>query len=151
MVRKYKSTSLHESFTYQCSFKWSNCKLWVRFQQSLMHLVCTHVSALLNSCVRNGMSYENAAWWAVRKSYPNIVTLSSCTKQEFKHRYTTLKGLTGRGRGKKATLACEPHNSEKCLCPLMQLWIGAVIGLLWDCMHVNLFNFSLVSYFSFVV
>ena len=110
--------AFYEGSTYQCSFKWSKCKVWVRFQQSLMHLVCIHVSALLNSYVRNSMSYEIAAWWAVRKSYPNIVLLSSCTKEEFKHRYTTLKGLTGRGRGKKETLACLPHNSEKCLCPL---------------------------------
>lgn len=124
MVRKYKSTSSYESSTYQRSFEWSDCKFWVRFQQSLMHLVCIHVSALLISYVRNSMSYEIAAR-AVRKSYPNMVTLSSCTKQEFKHRYTTLKGLPGRGRGKKETLACEPHNSDKCICPQMQLLIGA--------------------------
>lgn len=105
MVRKYKSTSFYESSTYQCSFEWPDCKFLVRFQQSPMHLECILVSALLNSYVRNSMSYEIAAWWAVRKSYPNIVTLSSSTKQEFKHRYTTLKGLTGRGRGKKETLS----------------------------------------------
>ena len=66
-----------------------------------------------------------------------MVTLSSCANQEFKHRFTTLfssgqswdkskkEGLTGRGRGKKETIACEPHNSEKCVCPQMQLLIGA--------------------------
>ena len=137
MVRKTKSTSFYESFTYQCSFEWPDCKVWVRFQQSPMHLECILVSALLNSYVRNSMSYEITAWWAVRKSYPiNMVTLRSCAKQEFKHRYTTLfspgqswdkskkEGLTGRGRVKKETLACEPHNSEKCICPQMQLLIG---------------------------
>ena len=91
MVRKYKSTSFYESSTYQRSFEWSDCKFWVRFQQSPMHLECILVSALLNSYVTNSMNYEIAAWWAVRKSYPiNMVTLRSCAKQEFKHRYTTL-------------------------------------------------------------
>ena len=35
------------------------------------------------------------------------------------------EGLTGTGRGKKETLACELHNSEKSVCPQMQLLIGA--------------------------
>ena len=57
------------------------------------------------------------------------VTLSSCVKQEYKHRHTTLfspgQSWDERGRGKKETLACEPHNSDKCICPQMQLLIGA--------------------------
>ena len=71
-----------------------------------------------------------------------MVTLSFGAKQEFKHRDTTLfslgqsweeskKELRGRGRGRrrgeKETLASEPHNSEKCICPQMQLVIGVVL------------------------